>query len=233
MATQLILKRNVVVLGKAGAGKSTVANKILGQSTFKVSSSLGSETKSVKHSEVRVICSGNVEYTFKVIDTVGIFDTKRRNDDVMKEIKDFFMSKVPEGVNLVMFLFKRGRFTTEEKETFYYIIENFKKEIKDISALVMTGFESLDDDGRKREIEEFKRNHLTKDVAAFMGKGIYAIGFPNTQGMKPKVRIAVEEDMEEDVEILRKVVRGAGEMRLSKEVFEMSFWEKLKQCTIL
>ena len=41
-----------------------------------------------------------------------------------------------------MFVFKRGRFTTQERATFDYFIKHFK-DIKDISALLMTGYESL------------------------------------------------------------------------------------------
>ena len=65
-----------------------------------------------------------------------------------------------------MFVFKRGRFTTQERATFDYFIKHFK-DIKDISALVMTGYQSLNDDARKREIEEFKLSSFTSSVAAF------------------------------------------------------------------
>jgi len=227
--TTVIQKRNIVVLGKTGSGKSTIANKVSGTTSFKVSSSIESVTRKASHTEVEVL-SGHVKYNFKIVDTVGLFDTHVKNSSVMQDVKLYFRDKVPEGVNLVLFVFKNGRYSPEEKETFEYLIENFRDDISQISALIITGCEDLDDTGRKNLVEEFKTNAITAPVAKFMGKGIYPVGFPDTTNMKEKVRQVYEADMVGDIEKVRTLVIESGEMRLGKEIFDDGFW---KRCSIL
>eukprot|EP01115_Flamella_aegyptia_P013102 TRINITY_DN6814_c0_g1_i2.p1 TRINITY_DN6814_c0_g1~~TRINITY_DN6814_c0_g1_i2.p1 ORF type:complete len:241 (-),score=60.22 TRINITY_DN6814_c0_g1_i2:49-738(-) len=228
--TTVIQKRNIV-LGKTGAGKSTLANKITGSDTFPVSSSIQSVTRKATHTEVKVNDSDRgIEYQFKVVDTVGLFDTRISNRTILNEVKTYFRDKVPEGVNLVIFVFKNGRFTREEQETFQFIIDNFKEEISDISLLVITGCDNEDEQGRANIIREFKTNSVTAPIAKFMGKGIITVGFPETKGMKESIKKILMEDMQKDVDVVREVVKKSGEMRLGKEMFYESFWEK---CTIL
>ena len=100
--------RNVVVMGKTGAGKSAVANKVLGLQKCTVKNIASSVT-----SDVDALCSSfydqssRTRYNFKVIDSVGVFDTKLKNYAVMTKIKNFFQNDSPEGINLVLFVFRK------------------------------------------------------------------------------------------------------------------------------
>lgn len=230
--TQAVKNRNVVVLGKTGAGKSTVANKISGQQEFEVKNVASSVTAEVK--AVRCTFSDNdnrIQYHVKTIDTMGVFDTKRKNDDVMAEIKKFFLTEAPEGVNLVLFVFRKGRFTEEEKRTFEFITKNFQEQISDFSALVITACEDSNEQARAEFLYSFRQE--AGDVASFMKKGIYMVGFPDVSRLKPRVRRALEEDMEDEIQMLRRIVMDADQKCLGKEMFQLSFWEKLRQCVIL
>ena len=225
--------RNVVVLGKTGAGKSTVANKISGLERFEVKNVASSVTADV----TAVSCTlddedARVRYNFKIIDTIGVFDTKYKNDDVMATIKKFFQTEAPEGVNLVLFVFRKGRFTEEEKNTFDFIIKNLRRQISDHSALVITSCEDLNETGRQEFLQSFITSEA-KDVANFMKKGICMVGFPDVSNMKPRVRQALEEDMQDEIKRLREIVKKADKKCLGKEMFELTFWERLKQCVIL
>lgn len=228
--TVLSKRRNVVVLGKCGAGKSTVANNIVGHDVFTVGSSLGSVTEKPSHTEVIATGKDGTQYNFKVIDTVGLFDMQKTNKATINSVKSYFKKRVPEGVNLVLFVFKHGRFTPEEKETFDYIIKNFRKEISGISALVVTSCEDLDEEGREKVKKEFSSNASTTDLASFMGKGIFTVGFPDLKNVKEKYREDYKADAEQDAEVLRELVYECSELRLSQEMFQESFWSK---CTIL
>lgn len=233
----VIQKRNVVVLGKTGAGKSTVANKIVGKDLFKVgerSASSVTEHPSVKEA---VFTHDGIQYTFKTIDTVGMFDTgKKTHEEIFREAKTFFRERVPEGVSLVLFVFKEGKFTPEERKTFEILIKNFGEEkIKDISALVVTCCENMTPNARTALVEELKSNEVTKPITSFMQKGIYPVGFPNLDEVDPRIKVVHEETAKQDAETLHKLIRNSEDkMILSKDILTESFWEKLKNsCTFL
>jgi len=232
MEPTVIQKRNIVVLGKTGAGKSTVANKITGTNAFTVSSCFQSVTRHATHSEVKLL-SNNIEYNFKVVDTVGLFDTKVSNSTIIKDVKTYFRDKVPEGVNIVLFVFKQGRYTKEEEETFKFLIDHFSGHISIISALIITGCEDLDPTGRQKLVEEFSTNDVTQKIARFCKKGIYPVGFPDTTNMKPRVKEVYEVDMQEDINLLRNLVMTCGEMRIGKELFQDDWWDAFHGCTVL
>lgn len=64
----------VVLLGKTGHGKSTVGNKLLGQSAFKTSYSFSSETKGIQSDSSRHLCPQDyMPYNLQVYDTQGSF----------------------------------------------------------------------------------------------------------------------------------------------------------------
>lgn len=131
---------------------------------------------------------------------------------------------------MIIFVFKNGRFTQEEKQSFDFLIKNFKKEISDISLLVVTGCESLSDIARKNLVEEFHKNEVTSPIANFMKKGIVPVGFPSSEWLDPKFRDIFEESMKADSQKLQNIVCQSEEMRLQNEIFTQSFWEK---CSII
>lgn len=232
--TQQVEKRNIVVVGKTGAGKSTVANNIfVSDKKFEVGKSTGSQTSEVLSIQVKhTDQTTKIQYDIKIIDTMGIFDTRITNYKVIEKIKKYFQENVSEGVSLVLFVFRKGRFTEEEKKALEFLMKNFHSEISDISALVITNCEVDNETARRTFIEDFKKN--VGPIASFMSKGIYTVGFPDTTDMKPRLRAIMEEDMEDDIKQLRELAMRASQMRLGKEMFEKSFWEKIKaHCIIL
>ena len=229
---QASANRSVVVVGKTGAGKSTVANKVLGQKKFDVGNFASSVTSTV-HAGCHPFYdqSSRTLYNFKVIDTLGFFDTKLKNGDVITKIKAFFQNECPEGVNLVLFVFRKGRFTAEERRTFDYIIKNFSNQISDFSALVLTFCDGQSDAANQQFLGSFKSE--ARNIADFMKKGIHIVGFPDVSNMRPRIREAMEEDIKEQTEMLQKIVMEADKRCLGKEMFEPTLWEKIRQCVIL
>ena len=234
-------KRNVVVLGKTGAGKSTIANKILettdertSDRPFEVSHAvMTSVTEGTTASTAVLRTSEGVEYLVQVVDTVGLFDTRpdRSNITIMREIKSYFKERLPDGLNLVLFVFKQGRWTEEEQKTFDFISSHFVAEVSSISALVITGCDGYTDEMKANLISEFRR--LQPKIADFMKQGIHPVAFPDITKLKAQIQEAHEQYQKIDQDILRKLVYSSKESKLSKEVLQDTFWEKVGRCTFL
>lgn len=224
--------RNVVVVGKTGAGKSTVANKILGLEKFAVKNVANSTTTQPKSCCSSFYdSSSTTQYNFTVVDTVGLFDTQKSNDDVMKQTKTFFQNDSPNGIHLVLFVSRKGRFTNEERKTFDYIIENFGEEISEFSALILTCCDGQSDAAKQEFLTSFKRE--ASHIVSFMKKGIYMVGFPDVSKMKPSMKKVMEEEIKEQAEVLRKVVMKAEKRCLGKELFQPTFWDKVWRCSVM
>ena len=231
-------QRNVVVLGKTGGGKSTVANKIIetesGVPPFQISDRnvANSVTTETKASMAVLQTNDDRHYNVKVIDTVGFFDTNgKSNKEVMSTMKRYVREHVPIGLHLVLFIYKNGRWTKEEQDTFDFVTKNFREEISAISALVVTGCDGFDVTQRDEIVDDFKQ--ARPDIADFMQKGIFPVGFPDLNKLKASLREIYIEDIKADQETLRGLVYSCEELKLSKEILGESLWEKASRCTIL
>lgn len=71
------------------------------------------------------------------------------------------------------------------------------------------------------------------DIVSFMEKGICMVGFPDLSNIRPQIKAAVQEDMKEQTQRLLKVVKEADKRCRGREMFEPTFWETLRQCSIL
>lgn len=92
----------------------------------------------------------------------------------MSKIKTFFQNDSPEGINLVLFVSRKGRFTEEERRTFDHIIGNFSDQLSDFSALVFTCCDGQSDAAYQEFLASFKRE--ARHIVSFMKKGIYMVG---------------------------------------------------------
>lgn len=234
-------RRNVVVVGKTGAGKSTVANKILEGRTnteerFTVSHRvLASVTDAIKAESSLLKTRDDVEYIVQVVDTIGLFDNKpgSNNFTIMKDVKTFFRKRIPEGLNLILFVFKQGRWTDEEQKTFDLFTTNFVgTEISSISGLVVTGCDGFTSEKKESLKEEFRNSH--PNISEFMQKGIHTVSFPNLDTLLPEIKAIHVRYQKADQETLRKLVYNSDEMKLSKDIVQEAFWNKiLSNCKIL
>lgn len=165
-------KRTVVILGKVGAGKATLANTITGNTMFRLSDSIDSMTRGVRDNnfaEIDISYSGvHYKMSFLLLDTHGLQAVNQTDN-----IKDVT------SVNLLLFVYKHGRYTPEENDSLTIAVRMLGEDAKQVSALIITGCEDLSYDGREKIIIDFKTNPSTKEIADFMGKGIHTVGFPN------------------------------------------------------
>jgi GTPase Era involved in 16S rRNA processing len=213
--------RNILIVGKTGAGKSTVANAILlGVGEYFPVSDMPSTPRDGKEFGQCEFDDGNVRYCFTVIDTVGPFDTghisnKKKIENTNGKIKGYV-----DGLHLIIFVMKNGRLTKEESgESFQLFHKNFAKDIDPISALVITGCEGQDKD---EIIQQFKHDPMMGEIADHMKKGIYPVGLPNLDGYSGRIKEIFEVESREDEKTLRKLICTCETMYLNEELFNDS-----------
>lgn len=230
------IARSVMIIGKTGSGKSTLANFLTGHELngqpFSVSDGQESNASYYATHCMQRYRVGEINYVSKIVDTRGLFDTKKESFlSILEHLKKYLCGRVDEGINLLIFVMRQGRFTDEEKKVFDIIMNYFEPEISDISALVITHCEMLTQEQRKTLVEDFKTKDPTKRIAAFMKKGVYDVGFttnPQFQGM-------LKDQMKAEVDRLKQLLFECKDVKLTKAQLEdLGFWVMVqKKCIIL
>ncbi|CAG8454961.1 4125_t:CDS:1 [Acaulospora morrowiae] len=132
--------RSVLLIGKAGNGKSTLANVITGTDGFNESTSRIRGTTEVKS---LVFEHEGIEY--RIFDTVGIGDPIKPIEEILSKLGDE-ADIIGEGLNQILFV-TRGRFTKEEVEAFK-LLKNiiFDEQVTGYTTIVCTDFPDFEND---------------------------------------------------------------------------------------
>jgi len=107
----------IMVFGKTGAGKSHLANLLLGHQAFASGDSLASVTN--EHSVRRGISSDGA---LTVLDTIGFGDTKLPPETVISSLRDTAL-EAPAGIDCILFVLKKERVTPMEQEILAYVTQ--------------------------------------------------------------------------------------------------------------
>ncbi|XP_076738310.1 GTPase IMAP family member 7-like [Maylandia zebra] len=139
-------KRRIVVLGKTGAGKSSIANTLCGEPVFKVNHTPKSGTSECQSEYMNI--GGR---TILFIDTPGFFDTDRSEQDMKSEIVKCIKECAP-GPHVFLIVLKVKKYTEQEKGVIDKINQYFSDEAFRFTIIIFTHGDQLPE-GMK--IEEF------------------------------------------------------------------------------
>ena len=190
------LPRAILLLGKVGAGKMSIANRIIGEPLFEIQHSMASVSRHPVNELVSKPSSD--DYLVHLLDTIGQYE--RRSSLSFNELRS------KSRIHLVLFVIQKGPVTKQEKEVFTSILKHGPRTLPDISALVVTYCETLDDMARNELIEQYKTDPSTRDIMSAMGKGIYTVGFTHPEEMNEVVRQIYYQSMANDARMLQKLL---------------------------
>jgi hypothetical protein len=240
MASSVVVEeRSVLVLGLSGAGISTLSNKLLGigtdfekKSGFKVAAQFTPVTTKVLSKKENLKYHTESDSNFKseaslrefsviVHDSPGVFSDKKYSNQVMTALKNDFKFR---DANIIFFVARMGRFSSNDKELFDLMLSYFKEEVSALSALVITGCEGVDEKRRKEIVEEFKTSPLTRHIGKFMKKGIFTVGFPFSRCDSEITSVSMYSQSETcDIEKLRHLIFSSLHKQTAEQIFT-KFW---------
>ena len=221
-ASNSILKkeRNVVILGRVGAGKATLGNIIAGHTMFELSDPIASTTRGSrdKNNDSKTVTVNGVNYQLSIylLDIYGL----------QNEIKLAYDIESMPDVNLILFVSMYGRFTPEEGEYLKSVIKRLTVTAKDISALVITGCEDLTWEARDEAIADLMQSESTQEIADFMTKGILTVGFPDLSCIQKNFSETYAESIEKDKQKLWEVLENC-EVSQSPQNLSLSMASKI------
>jgi len=137
----------IVLLGKTGNGRSSLANTIFGETTFKVNRFSEVNKCTVSQAESRCVSGRNLT----LIDTPGIFAPERCDEDMKPEIVRCIIECAP-GPHVFLLVLKVEKYTEQEQAVISKICQYFSDDALKHAVVVFTHGDQLPE-GMK--IEEY------------------------------------------------------------------------------
>ncbi|XP_050405238.2 GTPase IMAP family member 4 [Patella vulgata] len=209
----------LVMLGKTGAGKSALGNSLLQKKLFQSNNYGVSVTLHCKFGSRHL----DIGKKLVVIDTPGIFDTRKSNLETSKEVIRCIGLSSP-GPHVFIFVLKIGRFTLEEAETTQHLIDLFGEDVVNYVIIVFTGKDSLDYDGMT--IQEHLQ-HCPQELQSLVAQCNGRIATINNRAPPP----ALAMDVKAILDLMTQTVRQNGGGYYTGEMFEgaeRAYQEKLR-----
>ncbi|XP_063750464.1 GTPase IMAP family member 7 [Eleginops maclovinus] len=148
--------RRIVILGKTGVGKSSVANTIFGEQLFKTNNTAISETSKCQ-SKMKTINGRSIT----LIDTPGFFDTAISEEELKPEILRCIIECAP-GPHAFLIVLEVRKFTEQEQAVIENISQYFTEEVFQYATVLFTHGDQLDEGQTIKEY--FHQNQLMNEL---------------------------------------------------------------------
>ncbi|RVE62152.1 hypothetical protein OJAV_G00154330 [Oryzias javanicus] len=151
-------ERRIVVLGKTGAGKSSLANNIIGEKRFEVNHSADSGTSECK-AESKSLNQRSITF----VDTPGFFDTSRSEEDMKREIVKCITECAP-GPHVFLIVLKVDKYTAQEKAVVERMTQYFSEDALKFTVVLFTHGDQLPEETTIKEFVQKSKalSHLVE-----------------------------------------------------------------------
>ena len=190
----------IVVVGHRGAGKRTLINHWLSSdgTDGETASPLTITTQETHKTIVRLeteqlegetaVDSASIRLKSVDLYDVHIIDEKVSRVTSGANPQMCLLSRLPSNISLIIFVFRHGRFSEEDKEIFESVIESMHAtSMEKISYLVITNCDDINSEAKKGIIKDFMANPNTCNIAKHMKK-IFCIGLPDLSKVMVETR---------------------------------------------
>lgn len=197
--------RNILIFGQVGAGKSTVANAILGSDAFNVGKSIQSTTRQAEMPIVHGVVKNDCKFNVALVDTVSVAGSRASGKYNLQDRMKEGITKI-ESVNLILFVSKLERHTNQEKDSFEEVMKHLRSSCSQktlasaVTAFVVTCCEQKSEEAREEIKHELR---MSTTVTQFAQKGIFLVGLPNLDEVPERLRQHHQENRKRDEEKLK------------------------------
>jgi hypothetical protein len=189
--------KNILLIGRTGNGKSTLANVLTDTNAFTESADSTSETRSIKTKGFKLGLE-NEKVKYCVIDTVGVGDTQLDTKDVLYKLGEVAHFVKENGLNQIFFV-TSGRFTNEEVEA-YKLLSSiiFDQDVFQYTTIIRTNFPEFETENAcKRDRDKLrKESGELSEIFSNLGTKIIYVNNPPLVGRVNA--IAVNKEIREE-----------------------------------
>ncbi|KAK2862952.1 hypothetical protein Q5P01_002485 [Channa striata] len=161
------VSKAIVILGKTGSGKSSLANTIFGEELFTIDHTINSETEKCQ-AESKSVNGRKIT----LIDTPGFFDTDRSEEELKPAIVRCITECAP-GPHAFLIVLKVEKFTEHEKAVIDKICQYFSEEVLKYATVLFTHGDQLPKG--KSIMDVVHQNDFMKDLVQKCGGRCHVI----------------------------------------------------------
>jgi energy-coupling factor transporter ATP-binding protein EcfA2 len=206
--------KTIVLFGKTGVGKSTIARHIFKQDNdrFRNVGAVSSMTRKAEecYDDVHLwIDNSNVHVRVRVIilDTSSLHGQKY---DIFQFISHYDVKEV----STIIFVLKHGRVTKDDCRPFDQIIDSFGSDILKVCGhLLITCCEGQDEKARENIVKMYESDPMTQKLCQSV-KEIKCVGFPDRDSLQPIMIDLYEEGIKNDEHALHEIVKTSVNLRV-------------------
>ncbi|WNE41016.1 MAG: GTPase Der [Mycoplasmataceae bacterium] len=159
----MVNERTILLVGRTGKGRSTLANVMSNTNNFKESEYGISQSEGAQIGHFRL---KGEDMIYHIIDAIGIGDNRFTEAETLSRLTNA-INGVSNGLNQIFFVFS-GRFTKEDVKA-YNLLRTvlFAEDISKYTTIVQTNFPSFRDPEQRRKNKEVMMSQ-NEDVATIL-----------------------------------------------------------------